>query len=157
MDSSSHWVAGCQRCEECHSRCIIVTQGVCINLNWSVIETNRQEILGQRCLQRDIWLPLTLDKQRTIYVFLWLVSQPSLGFPLWIAQWGVMKSLKRKAPVMRSCSRVLLNAMCDAYCRAHTDLLCVINVLRACVADPILPNERKMALSSIQHARQVFS
>ncbi len=59
---------------------------------------------------------------------------------------------------MRSCSRVLLNAMCGAYCKAHPDpTLRVINALRARAAVPILPNERKMALCSMQLSLKVLS
>lgn len=54
---------------------------------------------------------------------------------------------------MRTCSRVVLNAMCGAYCRAHTDpAFSLINAFRGHVAAPLLPNERKMAFCSIKSA-----
>ena len=85
--------------------------------------------------------------------FHWLGGNLSPGFPLWVAWWWVMKGLTTKASIMRGCSRVLLIAMCSAYCTFHTDpSLILINAFRARVAVAILPNERKMSRCSLQQS-----
>lgn len=163
MGISSHWVAGSWGSEVCHSSNLThVCACVCVYVCLSVLETNHQKMqvrLGQtwrKQTHKTVFNSEDVRKTNNYICFPWLVGCPSLGFPLWIAWWEVMKGLKRKTPIMRSCSCALLNAMWGAYHRAHKDpTLSVINALRACAAAPELPNEKKMAFCNFQHSLKV--